>query len=178
MDDEIIFYMGRLRGADAGLAEAQHQRMEWSEKETRCQTTVKSLLQLIVNRAMDIKEPVPEEVVQKALNLGVSIPANLQGTATQSAPPVPAQASSEPHRANEEGTSANNSEEGVNRVEWIASAVAASGKGGITPPEILKLAARTGLSIHKNYPYVVLGKLLERGTVTRSGGRYYKAATK
>lgn len=62
----------------------------------------------------------------------------------------------------------------ISHVEWISLQVAASGVNGISPPEILKLAEEQERKMHKNYPYIVLRKLVEEGKVIKKAGRYFK----
>ncbi len=62
--------------------------------------------------------------------------------------------------------------EEVNRVEWIFDRVAESGSVGVLPTEIFESSQKVGLTMHSNYPYVALGKLLERGRVEKVGKRY------
>lgn len=62
----------------------------------------------------------------------------------------------------------------VNRVRWIEQAVAASGAVGMMPPEIFRAAEKEGLHMNKNYPYIVLRKLMEQERVIKRRGRYYK----
>ena len=65
-------------------------------------------------------------------------------------------------------------DEPISHVVWISNQVAASGTKGISPPEILKLAEEEGRKMHKNYPYIVLRKLVQDGKVTKRAGRYSK----
>jgi hypothetical protein len=62
----------------------------------------------------------------------------------------------------------------INRVNWMAGLIAASGTLGITPPEILKAAERDGIKLHRNYPYIVLRKLVDKDRAVKRRGRYYK----
>jgi hypothetical protein len=62
----------------------------------------------------------------------------------------------------------------TNRVAWVYEQIVASGTHGMTPPDIYRAAKKVGLSMHKNYPYVVLRKLIERDKVTKKGERYHK----
>jgi hypothetical protein len=63
--------------------------------------------------------------------------------------------------------------DGVNRVEWAYEQVAKSGNGGMSAPELFTASQIAKLSMHKNYPYVALGKLVERSRIEKRGTRYY-----
>jgi hypothetical protein len=67
--------------------------------------------------------------------------------------------------------------EEINRVEWIFKQIANAGAAGILPTEIYEVARNQGLSMHKNYPYVATGKLLERGRIVKVDKRYRVKAT-
>jgi hypothetical protein len=133
---------------------------------------MQALLQLLTDSAQEAKQPLPEDIIQKAGGLfgsqaltGISgtsaMPSNEgEGRDGSDAPAI---------RTPESGESE------VSRVDWIAGAVAASGTMGITPPEILAQAEKAGVSMHPNYPYVVLKKLVGKKRVRRSGARYYSA---
>ena len=58
-------------------------------------------------------------------------------------------------------------------VAWIENFVLNSGAKGASPPEILRAAADIKLFMNKNYPYIVLSKLVERGKIDKRDGRYY-----
>ncbi|HEY4364128.1 MAG TPA: hypothetical protein VGN17_24370 [Bryobacteraceae bacterium] len=73
----------------------------------------------------------------------------------------------------EQGASLSKKEE-ISHVEWILRTVGSS-QSGISPPELLREATKAGVKMHKNYPYVVLGKLVEKGKVRKADGRYYAA---
>lgn len=55
--------------------------------------------------------------------------------------------------------------------EWIASTVTAS-RTPIEPREIFHTAQQAGIKMHKNYPYVVLKKLVEEGRIKQLGRGY------
>ena len=65
------------------------------------------------------------------------------------------------------------SDEEFNRVDWIDGLIAASGVNGISPPEILRRAEQAHISMHPNYPYVVLKKLVAKERAVKRRGRYY-----
>lgn len=78
------------------------------------------------------------------------------------------------NRANEQPITVNGAEGGnLTNVAWIERAVQASGSMGKSPPEILREAAGVGRKMHKNYPYVALAHLVERGRIAKREGRYY-----
>jgi len=62
----------------------------------------------------------------------------------------------------------------TSHVDWIDRAIANSGSAGLSPPEILVAAKKAGIKMHKNYPYIVLKTLVERGRVSKQAGRYYR----
>src|SRR5665213_368678 len=61
----------------------------------------------------------------------------------------------------------------VTHVEWISGLLEAAGRAGVSPPEILRAAEKSNVKMHRNYPYVVLSHMLEKGKVTKREGRYY-----
>ena len=61
----------------------------------------------------------------------------------------------------------------LSSVAWIEHTVRASGNNGKTPSEILRDAEGVGRKMHKNYPYVALAHLVEKGKVSKRDGRYY-----
>jgi hypothetical protein len=63
----------------------------------------------------------------------------------------------------------------INRVDWVYKFVCESGSRGVKPTDVLAAASRAKITMHKNYPYVVLRKLVERGKVVKKRGRYYPA---
>jgi len=185
MDSEIKFYLDRYRKEEDGLAEAERQRIDWGAKESRCRENIKALLQLLVARAEETKDPLPGDLVGQAMAiLGPQVKDRVKVSDES-----PSKAALKPvnfgslddYSANRQDGDGSDSLSTVvpfhpdgNRVDWIAATVAASGNNGITPPEIMRKAAAAGLTMHKNYPYVVLGKLVERKAVRKDEGRYYK----
>jgi len=178
MDADVQFYLERFRKEEDSLSEAHRMRMEWTEKETRHQYNMQALLQLLTDRALEAKERLPEDVVDKAMGL---IPAH-KVTALKGISGVPESATNEGERRTDGdgnntlvASAPRNGTSDLNRVEWIAYAVAASGNIGITPPEILAQAEQAGVTMHQNYPYVVLKKLVGKNRVRRKGARYFSA---
>lgn len=171
MDEEIEYDLERYRKVVEELDEAMRQRVEWSQKESRYQEKRKALLQLLIDRANEVREPLPDELVTQAANiLGSQVYGLVQNLKTIEEQPqakleVPAT----------QATTATAPSESLKANQWIEETVIASGVSGITPTEISTLAEKNGFQIHKNYPYVVLGKLLEKGTVVKRGKKYYKA---
>jgi hypothetical protein len=62
----------------------------------------------------------------------------------------------------------------VNRVNWMEGLAVSAGRRGTSPPEILAEAAKQGITMHPNYPYTALRKLVSDGRLTKRAGRYYK----
>jgi hypothetical protein len=172
MDSDVQFYLARCRKEEESLSEAHRMRVEWYDKEVRHQNNMQALLQLLADRAQEAKEPLPEDIMEKAVSL--LGPNALKGIFVTSEIPRyegEGRADALAMRTPESGASEQS------RVDWIAGAVAASGTVGITPPEILAQAAKAGVSMHPNYPYVVLKKLVGKKRVRRDGtpARYYSA---
>ena len=175
MDSDVQFYLARFRKEEESLSEAHRMKVEWSAKEFRHQNNMQALLQLLTARAQEAKQPLPEDIIQKAGGLlGSQALTGISGT------------SETPNNEGEGRTDGDGNDtptilpseseaSGLSRVDWIAGAVAASGTMGITPPEILAQAEKAGVSMHPNYPYVVLKKLVGKKRVRRSGARYYSA---
>ena len=184
MDPDVQFYLERFRKEEEGLSEASRLRIEWGEKESRHQSNIRALLQLVTDRAQEIMQPLPEDIVSKATTiLGGYIQTAFKGLAVT----LPAVSGNEEaelelpvDRTDGDGSDGltappRSGATEPNRVDWIAAAVAASGAMGITPPEILARAEIEGVSMHHNYPYIVLKKLIERRRVRRNGARYFDA---
>ena len=55
----------------------------------------------------------------------------------------------------------------------ILSYVRSAGARGITRPEIKNALERDGISVHPNYPYVVISKLKENNKIREDRGRLY-----
>jgi hypothetical protein len=175
MDSDVQFYLERFRREEESLAEAHRMKVEWTGKESRHQNNMQALLQLLVDRALEAKQPLPEDIIGKATGLSGSHALKaISGTSetpnSEGERPTDGDGNDAPAiRPAENGASEQS------RVDWIAGAVAASGTMGITPPEILAQAEKAGVSMHPNYPYVVLKKLVGKKRVRRSGARYYSA---
>ena len=198
MDSDLTFYLERFKMEEDGFAEADRKTNEWVEKRNRHQTKIKALLQLAVDRALEVKQPLSEELINKATNLlGPQIHQMFKDlephseskqresgqTRVQSEDrkPVPLfSPESFGERPEGDGSDSLAAPPNVNglggsRIDWIAEVVAASGNAGITPPQILRKSVRAGIKMHENYPYVALRKLVERKRVEKKGARYYKA---
>src|ERR1017187_754583 len=193
-NSELSFYVTRFKTEEEAYADADRKANEWAEMRNRRQVKMKALLQLAAEAALEEKQPLPEDLMKKAVGLlGPQIHAMLKdlkakgSEATNGRPAIPELANvlSEASYGDRQDGDGSGSladftppgardGQGTNRVQWIAEVVAASGNKGITPPEIMHKAVDTGLTMHKNYPYVVLGKLVERKVVRKDGGRYYK----
>jgi hypothetical protein len=182
MDSEVSFYMERFKREEVNLSEAQRNRIEWVEKERRYQDNMRALLLLLTNRAQEVKQPLPKDILETAANMfGTQIHDAFKGLAV-AAPEVPGNEEKGPtERPNGDGSDRlavpplNNGVREPSRIDWIAEAVATSGSAGITPPEIMRKSAKAGIKMHQNYPYVALRKLVERKQVEKKGARYYKA---
>jgi|ERR1035441_1864368 chromosome segregation ATPase len=148
-----------LKEAQRELTKAEHNRLRAMDIETQWHAEVTSLQKLI-------------EVRQKRLN--PEAPNEGAPLATQERRGTEAGAGGEVLAVSSDGDEAHEASDTVNRVQWINAAVVASGTVGITPPEILRQASKVNLKMHKNYPYIVLHKLVEREKVVKRRGRYYK----
>jgi hypothetical protein len=173
-DSEVKFYLDKFRKEEENLSEATRKRMEWSDKENRHQANMKSALQLLTDRALEIGESLPEDLLKKGSSiLGTSVYQDFQNrklirsAAIQQGLPLPIQLPTAPEAAN--------APREINRVEWITAVVQEYSPKGMTPPEIMKLAATDGITMHENYPYVVLKKLVKKGIIIREGARYRTA---
>ena len=154
--DSIANFRQELEWAKRKLEEATKNRLRAHEEEDQWHAEVTSLQKLIEVREKRLSpdttgSPTPQSVEQVRL-------------ATESR--------MDPDIGGKPDSHAN--AEGMNRVEWITGLVAASGTRGIAPPEILEKARGIGLKMHPNYPYVVLRKLIDRATIVKKGGRYYR----
>jgi len=165
MDAEVKTYLEKFRREDNNFVEAQRKRVEWADKETRHQGNMKAALQLLIDRAQEVKETLPQDVIDKAgVLLGATVIRDLQ--AKHEAP-------TETETWLPKGVAQANDD--VNRVELIHAIVLAHSPKGITPPKILKEATEKGVSMHPNYPYGVLRKLVSKGQIVKDGSRYRAA---
>jgi len=156
--ESISILERELKEAERELAKAVQDRLRTTQIEDQWHVEVSSLSKLIEVRQQRLN---PDSNAQVASSIaGVT-----RAGSDQSSGGVPQVSfSSEGEGGGEK----------INLVEWIEGFVAASGSRGIAPPEILAAAAKAGLKMHKNYPYVVLKKLKERDHVIRRGKRYFK----
>jgi hypothetical protein len=138
-----------LADAELRLAKATEAREIAFEQEGQCNTEVNSIRNLI-------------EVARK--RAGVR-----SGAAAISSP---MQKPNENGHENSPAAMAAHGES-ISHINWIATAVNSSGPRGITPPEILTAAAKAGITMHRNYPYVALKALVKKNRVRKDGDRYY-----
>jgi hypothetical protein len=139
------------------FATASKQRAYAEEIERQWEVEVNSLTNLIENRRRRMGQADTGAAIsrdQSELDLGSTLASSAAN-------------GSSPHEGGSES-------DNVNRVDWIYKFTEESGTRGIKPPDVLPAASRVGIKMHKNYPYVVLNKLLERELVVKRRGRYYK----
>src|SRR5258708_25298536 len=73
MDAEIKADLARLVKETDLFTDASKKRSEWSAKENRHHTRMKALLDLVVARAVEIGETLPEDVIASASSAGISV---------------------------------------------------------------------------------------------------------
>ena len=137
-----------LRNAERELAKATSARQQAQEVEAQWTTEVTSLKNLI-------------QVRKQRMAPGASIPIIVPDGYAKA------------NETNLPGSLNGSAGEDINRVDWIDALVAASGSAGMAPPEIQRKAEQEHLTMHPNYPYVVLKKLVAKERVVKRRGRYY-----
>jgi len=154
----ILSLTAELEEARRALASAEKQRLYAQEIENQLAAEVEHLAKLIEIRRKRLGPSDDERAVAES---------NQPRLALRTEEPV-----EEDSSVSEGG--ADNREDDINRVRWIESLVKQSGVSGVSPPEVSEAARRAGVKMHKNYPYVVLKKLIEKGLIVKRRGRYYK----
>jgi tRNA splicing endonuclease len=66
----------------------------------------------------------------------------------------------------------------VNRVVMVERMVLESHNDGISPLDVLRKSEQMGITMHRNYPYVVLRKLVEHGRIQKYGSKYFDPTLK
>jgi hypothetical protein len=158
--NSILSLTEEMEAAKQELESAQKQRIYAQQVEAQWASEVESLTTLIELRrkrlGISAPDPTQESDGQQRLEL-------MEMDESRIAIETPPEG-----RTDDSGTTE------VNRVNWIQSLVEQSGIRGISPQEILAQAATVNLSMHPNYPYVVLLKLMRQDRIAKRGGRYFK----
>jgi alanine racemase len=156
--DSISSLEKEVEVAQQNLKDASAQRAYAEEAENQILAEVKSLVTLI-------------EIRRKRLGLHADDPSAKSKEQPRLPLETPLQGSSS-HAA--DGPDEDHSGEEVSKVNWIFNFVAGNGPRGAMPPEVARAASTAGVSMHPNYPYTALRKLVERGVLVKRRGRYYK----
>jgi hypothetical protein len=167
VDQEIKNDLARLeREIEAHIA-AVEKRQEWIDKESRHQASIRSLIQLLISRAIDVNEVLPARAAQQAMRFGIPFPPHIGPVNAASAPvadPAPNLKSVE-SRAEELPTD--------NKTEFVRKLILHRSAVGHTPAEIKKIAASLRMEMTANFPYTILSKLKARGEIKELDGKYY-----
>ena len=155
--DSILSLTAELEEAKRSLGSAQKQRLYAEEIENQIAAEVEHLTKLIEIRRKRLGPDADLAVsASNQPRLDLQVEEVAEEGASGSLPPE------------------DNRHDDINRVKWVESLIEQSGVSGVSPPEVLGAARRAGISMHKNYPYVVLRTLMERQLIVRRRGRYYK----
>jgi hypothetical protein len=166
MDKELESDLARLDRETVAHKAASEQRMEWAEKETRHNENIRSLLQLLINRATEINQQLSTKAVQQATRLGIAIPNQIHpikitlGT-VESEPKL------EEPQIQDLPT--------ANKTEFVRKLISIKAASGVTPSEIKKTAKSLKMSMAGNFPHTILHKLKTNGEIKEEGGKYYPA---
>jgi hypothetical protein len=172
MDPDIKIDLGRFERELEALSAASTKREEWAGKESRHQANIRSLIQLLINRAIEVNATLPAKIGEQARRLGMQMPMRTHashnvGKRSETAEPK-SESKAEQPRDTELPT--NNRTEFVRRVVHMKA-----DSGGVTPSEIKAVAKSLGMTIPANFPHTILFKLKKAKQVREQGGRYYPA---
>ena len=196
MDDEIKRDLERLDGELRHLNEAAARRFEWSEKEARYRRKAVSLLQLAIDRAVEVKEKLPYALQHVASGLGILSPSEVWASNTTPVPAsdrpnVPTKATSAEYLTSAVPTSGGNNAPmtgprpaagncappsaetfGNNKTAYVRDYINWNADNGVSPADIKKAAEKLG-KLPNNFPYTILGKLKSADEIEGKKGRYY-----
>src|ERR1039458_8069540 len=98
-NSELSFYVTRFKTEEEAYADADRKANEWAEMRNRRQVKMKALLQLAAEAALEEKQPLPEDLMKKAVGLlGPQIHAMLKDLKPKE--PEPANAPATPELVN------------------------------------------------------------------------------
>jgi hypothetical protein len=168
VDKEIEADQARLeREVELHIA-ASAKRQEWSNKEARHHGNIQSLVQLIINRATEVQEPLPAKVAQQATRMSIHIPPelhpiktteiNVNGTTIEPKPKL------------EELPDADLPTD--NKTEFVRQMVVRKGSG-IRPSAIRAEAKARKMDLAVNFPYTILYKLKAAKQIREENGWYF-----
>jgi len=169
MDSEIKSDLARLEIELKAYEKASKERAELSQIESLHKRKVEALLQLIVDRAVQVRERPPESVIKQAVAFSIQVPKTVldlninegqyERTYTPSAQFTQAAAPAAELYA-------------TNKTSFVRQYILWSQGTGVSPSE-LKHAARQLGKLPNNFPYTILGKLKSNGEIKEEGGRYF-----
>jgi hypothetical protein len=160
--DTLLSDIERLKVELVAAQRAQQDAQRLNQESARRADNVRALVQLIASSAKETGEPLRRDVVDAANQYGISH--IISG--------IPVEKPTESIENKEQ--LAERPEEEFFASTWIITQVLKSGDAGISPPQIIQLAKIAGIKMHHNYPYIVLRKAVEKGTVIKQGSLYMK----
>jgi hypothetical protein len=166
VDKEIKLDLERLDRELELFDRVSRERQELAEKEGRHLGSVKSLIQLIINRATEIDTKLPPFVVQHATRLSISVPSRLHPT-TETGPDAQTQKPDGPLES-EFPTE--------NKTDFVRKVIASRAAVGVTPAEIKKLANALKMDAASNFPHTILFKLKAQKEIEEKDGKYFPSA--
>jgi hypothetical protein len=168
MDHQIASDLARAQRETESYEAAVEKRQEWSEKEARHRANLHSLIQLLINRAIEINECLPAKAVQQAMRLGIPVPSQVHPIKVTVGTP-------EPESASKSKSEEELRDEGLpthNKTEFVRKLVLRRASG-MTPAEIKKVARLLKMDVAANFPHTILFKLKANGAIREVEGKYF-----
>jgi hypothetical protein len=168
MDREMKDDLVRLEREIAAYASAVEKRLEWSEKENRHNASMRSLIQLLISRAMEVGETLPAVAAQQAGRFGIPFPDKISPVKVTIGTPEP-----RPELNSEMDVQRDEELPRDNKTDLVRQLVLRKAASGITPAEIKKIVAALKIDEGSNFPYTILSKLKAKREIREAGGRYF-----
>ena len=155
MDAQISADLERFYAAVVACEESEKQATYWRDRNSRDVDTKRSLLRLVINRAVDLGESLPKEVLETAFLNSIPVPPPLM-------PPPPSPEAEPPIPTTQ------------NKADFVRQFIIS--RKGVTPSEIRSAAMKVGISLAGNFPYTLLYKLKAQKEIREENGKYYQVS--